>query len=112
MVSEFERDVQIVAPALDIVGIERFGVAATQNVTFPAKLTMVHTLPGSRHILVALGRRGVGEGRRFHTARSVIFCGKIAKLCRPAKHPRKKKKQTGLVVHGEHSTRPAAYEKF
>lgn len=95
--SEFERDVQIVAPALDIVGIERFGVAATQNVTFPAKLTMVHTLPGSRHILVALGRRGVGEGRRFHTARSVIFCGKIAKLCRPAKHPRKKKKQTGLA---------------
>ena len=66
MVSEFERDVQIVAPALDIVGIERFGVAATQNVTFPAKLTMVHTLPGSRHIRVALGGRGVGEGRWFH----------------------------------------------
>ena len=58
--------VDVGALAVDVVGIERFGVAAAQYATFAASLAVVDAFPGFKHIGAPLFRSGLFYCGRCH----------------------------------------------
>ena len=53
-IPNLQRHIHIAPLAIDVVGIECFGISTLQDAAFATRFTIVQTLPGIKHISLSL----------------------------------------------------------
>ena len=61
LLPNLQCNVNITALAFDVVGIERFGIPASEDTAFATRLTIVQAFPGIDHIGLTLFFGGVSN---------------------------------------------------